>query len=148
MKDGLEEVDQAQLTSLSISNEQFHSDDLKIPLTSIKGIWKKAEELLVQPDTTVAAPGCEKGSKMVKSKSGKQPHLVKCGKGGRISCDNDCPNWKSLGICSHCVAVAQSNSCLQEHTDFFRRSKHLPSIMQLLLTGLLGGLGNKKNRVS
>ena len=60
-----EEVDQALSTSLqSISAEQFHSGDLKIPLTSIKGIWKKAEELLVQTDAIVAAPGCEQGSKI------------------------------------------------------------------------------------
>ena len=26
------------------------------------------------------------------SKSGCFPHLVKCGKGGRVSCDNDCPS--------------------------------------------------------
>ena len=61
---------------------------------------------------------------------------------------SDCPNWKALGICSHCVAVAQSNSCLQEYINFFRKSKHLPSITQLLLTGLPGGVGNKGNRVS
>ena len=102
----------------------------------------------MQEDSIVSAPGYPKGSKMVKSTSGKRPHLVKCAKGGRFSCDSDCPNWKALGICSHSVAVAQVNACLAEYTDFIRRSKHLPSVTQLLLTGLPGGVGNKGNRVS
>lgn len=95
----VEEADLSRSTSLSISAEEFHSGDLKIPLNSIQGIWRKAEELLVQEDAIVSAPGYPKGSKMVKSTSGKRPHLVKCGKGGRFSCDSDCPNWKALGIC-------------------------------------------------
>ncbi len=46
------------------------------------------------------------------------------------------------------MAVAQSNSCLNDYLNFFRRSKHLPSTTQLLLTGLPGGVVNKGNRVS
>ena len=63
---GPEEVDQPQSTSHSISAELFHSGELKIPLSSIKGIWKKAEELLVQTDSIVAASGCEKESRWFK----------------------------------------------------------------------------------
>ena len=33
-----DDVNQPQSTSLAISAEKFHSDDLKIPLSSIKGI--------------------------------------------------------------------------------------------------------------
>lgn len=54
----------------------------------------------------------------------------------------------ATGICSYCVAVAQNNSYLQEYTDFIRRSKHLPSVTKLLLTGLPGGVGSKGNRAS
>ena len=60
----------------------------------------------------------------------------------------DCPNWKSLNICSHTVAVAESNNCLLEYIDFYRKSKHLPSSTWLVLTGLSTGIGNKGNRVS
>ena len=62
--------DQSQPSSLSITAEQFHSDDINIPLSS-EQLWKKAEELLVETDSIVSAPGCEKGSKMVKNRSGK-----------------------------------------------------------------------------
>ena len=85
---------------------------------------------------------------MVLSRSGKHPHLVKCGKGGRVSCDSDCPNWKSLNICSHCVVAAETNNCLCEFVDYYRKSKRLPSVTRLLLTGVSSGVGRKGNRVS
>ena len=135
-------------SSLSVTAEECHSGDRKVPLASIQGIWKKAEELLAQSNALVTAPGFDANVKMVASRSGKRPHLVKCGKGGRVSCDNECPNWKSLNICSHTVAVAESNNCLREYIDFYRKSKHLPSITRLVLTGLPTGIGNKGNRVS
>lgn len=135
-------------SSLSITAEECHSSDHKVPLASIQGIWKKAEELLAQPNAVVTAPGFDANVKMVASKSGKRPHLVKSGKGGRVSCDNDCPNWRSLNICSHTVAVAETNNCLPEYIDLYRKSKHLPSITQLVLTGLPTGPGRKGNCVS
>ena len=43
--------------SLSITAEECHSGDHKVPLASIQGVWKKAEELLAQPNAVVTAPG-------------------------------------------------------------------------------------------
>lgn len=65
-----------------------------------------------------------------------------------MSCDADCPNWKSLGMCSHCVAVAHVNGILEGYLNFYLKSKNLPNLTQLLLTGLPSGVGNKGNRVS
>ena len=102
---------------------------------------------MAEPNAIASAPGFDEGVKMVLSRSGKRPHLVKCGKVGRVSCDSDCPNWKSLNICSHCVVVAEMNSCLPEFIDYYRKSKHLPSITQLVLTGVSSGIGKKINRI-
>ena len=55
---------------------------------------------------------------------------------------------KSLNICSHTVAVAETNNCLHEYVDFYRKSKHLPSITQSVLTGLPTGVGKKGNCVA
>ena len=143
----LNDCAESKPSSLSITAEECHSGDHKVPLASIQGVWKKAEELLAQPNAIITAPGFDTSAKMVASRSGKRPHLVKCEKGDRVSCDNDCPNWKSLNICSHTVAVAESNNCLHEYIDFYRKSKHLPSIPWLVLTGLPTGNGNKGNRV-
>ena len=99
-------VQQSQLFQLSTTPEEFQSG-LKIPLAAVKGMWQKATTLLSEPKAISPAPGCGPESKMVISRQGKQPHLVTKGKGYRYSCDSDCPNWKSLGICFHTVAVAQ-----------------------------------------
>ena len=112
-------------SSLSIIAEEYHSGDLIVPLASNQGIWKKAEELLAQPNAVVTAQGFDTSVKMAASKSGKHPHLVKCGKGGRVSYDNECPDWRSLNICSHIVAVAEINNSLHEYIDFYRKSKYL-----------------------
>ena len=101
---------EARRCSLSVTAEQCHSGDQKVPFASIQGIWRKAEKLITEPNAIVPAPGFNEGVMMVLSRSGKRPHLVKCGKGGRVSCDSDCPNWKSLNICSHCVVAAETNN--------------------------------------
>lgn len=46
------------------------------------------------------------------------------------------------------MAVAQINDSLQEFCDYYRKSKRLPSLSQLLLSGMPSGIGNKGNRVS
>ena len=120
-----------QSSELSVDPRKFQSG-LNIPLPSVQAIWNKAAELIAQPNSIVAPPGCSTESKMVMSRKGKRPHMVTCGKNGRVSCDSDCPNWKSLKICSHCVAVAHVNDSLQAFCDQYRKSKHLPSISQLL----------------
>ena len=96
---------------LSVRPEEFHTG-LKIPLAAIQGIWKKAEELVTDPSAISPAPGFDTKSRMVVSRSGKRPHLVSCSKQGKYTCDNECPNWKSMSICSHSVAVAQVNGSL------------------------------------
>ena len=131
---------------LSVRPEDFHSG-LKILLAAIQGIWKKAEELLSDPNAISPAPGYDSRCKMVMSRSGKRPHLVTCTKQGKYTCDSECPNWKSVNICSHSVAVAQVSNSLQEFCNLYRKSKHLPSVTRLVLTGVSSGVGRKGNRV-
>ena len=83
---------------------------VSVPLECLKGIWQKAEELLNSQHGMSPAPGQPEEAKMVLSRSGKRPHLVLPCKGGCFKCDSDCINFKSLGICSHSVAVAECNS--------------------------------------
>ena len=100
-------------TQLPIRPEDFQSG-LKVPLATVQGIWKKAEELPSELGSISSAPGYGSKCKMVLSRSGNRPHLVTCGKSGKFSCDNECPNWKSMNLCSHSVAVAHVNDSLQE----------------------------------
>lgn len=39
---------ESKQSSLSVTAEECHSGDHKVPLASIQGIWKKTEELLAQ----------------------------------------------------------------------------------------------------
>ena len=52
-----------------------------------------------------------------------------------------------MNICSHSVAVAHANDSLREFCNLYRKTKHLPSITQLVLTGIPSGIGKKGNRV-
>ena len=87
---------------------------MRVPLNCLEGIWSKAAERLSTPDAIVPAPGVGIGAKFVLSYSGKRPHLVMPKKSGCFACDHDCPNWRSLGICAHSVAVANLCSKLPE----------------------------------
>ena len=130
---------------LAVSPELFQSS-LKISLAAVQGIWQKAEELLCEPNSISPAPGHGIKSRMVISRSGKRPHLVTCSKQGKYCCDSDCPNWKSMKLCSHSVAVAQLNGSLQEFCDLYRKAKNVPSVSQLAFAGLPGGVGNKETK--
>lgn len=50
--------------------------------------------------------------RIVKSSSSPTPHVVRAKKSGQFACDDKCPNWKSLRICSHTVAAVEDNSQL------------------------------------
>ena len=78
---------------------QSASRELKVPATCVQGIWRKAADLIRDPNSMVAAPGQSAESRMVLSYSGKAPHMVTPKKGGGFSCDATCPNWKSIGFC-------------------------------------------------
>ena len=63
---------------------------IKLPYTTIEGIWKKATSLTTETNAIVPAPGLDDKNRMVKSKSGSAPHLVKV----QYLCDNQCPQFK------------------------------------------------------
>jgi len=129
-----------------VTADQCHAGDQKALFASIQGVWRKAEGLMTESNAIVPAPEFTEGVIMVLSRSGKRPHPVKYGKGGRVSCDSDCPNWKSLNIYSYCVVSAETNNCLCEFVDYYRKSKSLPSVTRLLLTGVSSGVRRKGNQ--
>lgn len=106
------ESDSSQLMQLSVSVESAASS-VNVPLTCLQGIWRKAAELIHNENAIVPAPGQDEEARMVQSYcSKKTPHLVTPTKGGGYACDVNCPNWKSISICSHSVAVAEINGKL------------------------------------
>ena len=68
------------------------ADHVNVPRSVLDGIWQKAQELISDSNVISSAPGYNKGYNMVKSSSGKRPHLVISKANGQYSCDNDCGN--------------------------------------------------------
>ncbi len=131
--------------SLSI-DVQSVSEAVTIPLPCLQGVWKKATELLNTPNAITLAPGHPEEARMVMSRSGQRPHLVLPCKGSRFKCDSDCINFKSLGICSHSIAVAELNKQLQEFVACFTKSKRKPNFSEVAVHGMPAGRGRKGSK--
>lgn len=128
-------------SELSIRVDSF-ADLVTVPRSVLDGIWEKAFELATDPNAIASAPGYDKGH-TVKSSSGRRPHLVMAKNKGQYCCDSDCGNHKSLGICSHSVAVAEIDGELKGFVDWFVKAKRRPNITNLVLTGMPMGRGRK-----
>ena len=98
--------------------------------------------MLNSPHGMSSAPGQPEEARMVLSRSGKRPHLVLPCK-GRFKCDSDCLNLKSLGTCSHSVAVAECNNLLTEFLAHFQMTKKTPNFTAVSLHGVPAGSGKK-----
>lgn len=126
-------------SDLSVDLEKA-AELVDIPSTCLEGIWAKASKLLCDTSAIAPAPGQDKAARMVLSYSGKVPHLVIPKKGGKYACDSNCPNFKSLSICSHTVAVAELNNHLEYFLSLAKSSKR-PSLTNLLTTTMPKGHG-------
>ena len=81
----------------------------------------------------------------VESKSKKVPHLVSVSRKGTVSCDKACEHYRSIGICSCVVAVAEKVGSLTEFTQHFITSKGTvsPNLGNFALTGMPPGQNRK-----
>ena len=114
-----------------------------IPLATISGIWEKAGEIATNFDAITTAP-VDGNARMVKSRSNPlRPHLVQILAGGKIVCDENCPMWTSLKICSHCVAVAHSMGCTSDYVKWFLSNAKMPNLTRLTTTQVPQGVGKK-----
>ena len=120
--------------TLSVELKSFASV-VKNPQPVLEGIWRKASELISAPHKIASAPGCSFLARMVESKSDKRPHLVTPGKGGKFACYSSCPNYKSFGLCSHTVAVAEVNGMLSAYIDCYKKQKKIPNMSALAKPG-------------
>jgi len=64
------------VTSLTVLLDKA-IDKIKLPYTTLEGIWRKATSLMKETNAVVPASGFGEKDKMVKSKSGSSPHLIK-----------------------------------------------------------------------
>lgn len=119
------------VTTSPLIDVETVAQSVSIPFPVLQGIWQKAEELIDAPNSITSAPGHSTEARMVLSRSGKRPHLVvPDGKGGQYKCDAECLNYKSVGMCSHVIAVAHLNDGLQKFLDWFKKVKKRPNTSQ------------------
>ena len=103
-----------------------------IPLTTVQGIWSKAKELLQTQGAVVNGPCFSKSvdrTVIVASKTSSKPRIVTVKPGGVICCENSCPNWTALRICSHSVTAAFFSSDLEIFLEKYRKKKCTPNMM-------------------
>ena len=81
---------------------------VKTPEPVLQGIWKEAAKLVTNPCKMSLAPGCSPLARMVESTSGNKPHLISPGKGGKFTCDSECPNYKCFANMFSCNCSCRS----------------------------------------
>ena len=117
---------------------------LGLPSQALERIAEKATELLEAEGSIVSAPGYSAEAEIVKSHSGKRPHLVTPKKkGGGYVCDDDCPQYKSAKLCSHTLATAVANDNLDSFIASYARVKRVPNLTELATTAMPKGRGRK-----
>jgi hypothetical protein len=114
-----------------------------LPVVCVEGILQKASKLLQEENAIVPAPGQSSEARMVLSYSNKTPHMVTPVKGGGFTCDMNCPNWKSIGLCSHSVAVAEVNGKLAQFLAVVKKKKKVPNVTALAVPTMARGRGRK-----
>ena len=133
----------SQSLSLSVDVEGFASQ-VKISDSTLRSIWHKAETLLKNTEAMVAAPGME-NAWFVTSISKEMPHLIRVSKKGTVSCDKECEHYRSIGVCSHLVAVAEKQGILVDFTKSFIKKKgnQTANLGEFALTGMPPGRNRK-----
>ena len=86
---------------------------------------------------------------MVKSKSGSTPYLIFVNR-VKCECDDKCPHFKSIKLCSHTVAASEVNGELREFISWFKtkKSSDSPNLVQLGMHGMPAGAGRKSDKVT
>lgn len=136
-----------QNNSLSVSYEDAIVAT-RLPKEVVEGVWAKAAMLTSESNAITFAPGCGNQDRMVKSTSQASPHLVTVSKNCQYKCDDNCPQHKSLALCSHTVAAAESNGDLQQFLKWYSKSrgKQPLNMTPLTLQGMPAGAGRKGGR--
>ena len=127
---------------LSIDVSQF-CESVLIPRSVLDAIWRKGNELLNDSNSICMVPGGNSKDRIVKSSSGPRPHIVTAKKKGQYTCDGECPNWKSLRVCSHTVAAAEDNNDLDAFIQWLKKAKKVPNMTELVTTSMPKGRGRK-----
>ena len=113
-----------------------------LPFATLDAMWSKAEQYLGTNDVQ-QAPGDDRKSKMITSRSSSTPHFIRVPSPGHYVCDKQCLQWSSSGICSHTLVAAEVNGELKLFLQWYNSSGQEPNITTLAHAGLPAGRGRK-----
>ena len=128
--------------SLSICGNLFFAEKCQLSQDILLNIFSKAEKLVRSTTSICQSPGST-DARLVESKSGQRPHFVMKTRNNRYNCDVDCPMWKCSKLCSHTVACAYLDGCLQE---FLNAITDAPSFYALSKCGTPAQAGKKAHK--
>ena len=112
----------------------------------LDAIWVKAAQLVHSEGFVTPIPGNSSGKgRMVASSSSDCPHMVTPGRKSDsvFLCDKNCPRFAAYKFCSHTVAVAEVNGCLESFIKEIVRGKNVANISKLAYHGIQSGAGEK-----
>ena len=132
------------ISSAYLSVDAEDSGIETLPLVTLHGMWEKASKLLTMGNGITAAPGDDKRARMAFSYSSKSPHYVSSRSCGQYMCDSTCIQWNSAKICSHTLAVAETNGELKQFLQWYTTSGVSPNITTLAMEGLPKGRAGQK----
>ena len=115
-----------------------------LPLITLQSMWEKASKLLTMDNGITAAPSEDRKARMASSFSGKTPHFVSSRPSGQYVCDSMCIQWNSAKICSHTLAVTETNGELNQFLQWYSNSGVGPNITVLGMEGLPKGRAGQK----
>ena len=81
--------------------------------------------------------------RMVASRSGQVPHIVRAVKKGVFKCDGQCQMHNTHKICAHVIAVAEVHSKLTELLSYHSKGCFDPNLSSMVLIGMPSTSGKK-----
>lgn len=111
----------------------------------LNSIWTRATELVNKGFITKIQGDQEGKGRMAASSSSSVPHMVTSGRKSNyhFSCDKNCPRFGAYGFCSHTLAVAEVNGCLDNFIEQLRKTKHKGNLSSLAYHSLPAGSDEK-----
>ena len=123
-----QESDASTSHRASPSQLSIAADDsgLNVHKEVLDGMWEKAGKLISMERGLQQAASTDNSAWSVQSFSSPVPHFVTSKDNGQFMCDPQCPQWTSLKICSHTLAVAEKTGrlslFLQWHTTTWQQA--------------------------
>ena len=109
----------------------------------LSGMWEKAEKLISMERGLQQAASSDNSAWSVQSFSSPVPHFVTSKESGQFMCDAQCPQWVSLKICSHTLAVAEKTGQLSPFLHWYTTASQQINVTSVGMLNIPKGRGQK-----